>query len=158
MQRKWRLGCFRIRSKWFCRVLDAIISQNLLKIHEYQNFNSDSSLEISWFFSHSDFAWNQFSGLQRCKNCHFNSFRSSEFLFPWIFVLLKVEIYQSNKFQSPYDGKNGLLELLDSTNLISCKVWVIENHEISTLWTQTTVFPQIIPKYFHDLISKCIFT
>ena len=35
--------------------------------------------EISWFFYHSDFTWNQFTELLKCKICHFFTFRGSEF-------------------------------------------------------------------------------
>ena len=34
-------------------------------------------VEISWFFCLSDFTWNEFLGLQKCKKCHFNTFRGS---------------------------------------------------------------------------------
>ena len=43
------------------------------------------SLEISRFFYHSDFAWNQFWGFLKCKINHFNTFRGLEFWFWWIF-------------------------------------------------------------------------
>ena len=37
-------------------------------------------VEISGFFCHSDFTWNQFWCFQKCKFCHFTTFRCSEFV------------------------------------------------------------------------------
>ena len=47
------------------------------------------SVEISWFFYHADFTWNQFWGFLKCKISHFNTFRGSEFSFSWTFTLFK---------------------------------------------------------------------
>ena len=40
------------------------------------------NVEILGFFYHSDFTWNQFWGFQKCKICHFHTFRGSEYWFP----------------------------------------------------------------------------
>ena len=50
---------------------------NLLKFSVSQRGN----------FFHSDFTWNQFWGFEKCKICHFNTFRASESWFWWIFAL-----------------------------------------------------------------------
>ena len=47
------------------------------------------SVDISWFFYHSDFTWNQFWGFSKCKICCFNTFRGFKLWFSWIFALLK---------------------------------------------------------------------
>ena len=47
------------------------------------------SVEISWFYYHSDFTWNQCLRFLKCKICHFNTFRGSEFWFLWIFPFFK---------------------------------------------------------------------
>ena len=45
------------------------------------------SVEISWFFYHSDFTWNQFGEFLKCKISHFTTFIGSESWLLWIFVL-----------------------------------------------------------------------
>ena len=58
--------------------LHFVSRRNLILLH---------SVEISWFFYHSDFTWNQIWGFWKCKICHFNTFIESEFWFLWIFAL-----------------------------------------------------------------------
>ena len=53
-----------------------------------KNYHSHS-VEMSWFFYHTGFTWNQFWGFLKCKICHFNKFRGSEIWFLWIFSLLE---------------------------------------------------------------------
>ena len=43
----------------------------------------------------------------RIAECHFSTFRGSEFLFYEFLHFLKAEIYQMTKIQSPKNGKNG---------------------------------------------------
>ena len=58
--------------------LDSLFfSQRRLKSH---------SVEISWFFYHLDFTWNQFWGFYKCKMCHFSTIRGSEIWVSWIFA------------------------------------------------------------------------
>ena len=65
------------------------------------------SVEISGFFYHSDFTWNQFWGFLKCKICYSNTFRGSEFWFYEFLHFLKAEIFQMNKNESHKNGKNG---------------------------------------------------
>ena len=67
------------------------------------------SVEISWFFYHSDLTWNQFMRFWKCKICHFNTFRGSEFWFLWICAHFDGWNYQINNIQSPYNCKKGSL-------------------------------------------------
>ena len=57
-------------------------------------------VEISWFFCHSDFKWNQFWEFLKCKICHFNTFRGSEFWVYGYLHFLKAEIHQITKFRA----------------------------------------------------------
>ena len=60
-----------------------------------------SSVEISGFFYHSDFTWNQFVGFWKCKICHFNTFRGFELWFLWIFGLSEGWIWPKLKSAEP---------------------------------------------------------
>ena len=62
--------------------------------------SSDSTVEISGFFYHSDFPWNQFRRIWKCKICHCNTFRGSEFWFLWIFVPLEDHFWPNIKIQN----------------------------------------------------------
>ena len=69
------------------------------------------SVEISEFFYHLHFTWNQ--------SYHFNMlFRRSRFGFLWIFALCKGGKWPKIKIQSPKLAKMAFLELLDSQKLI----------------------------------------
>ena len=73
------------------------------------------SVEISWFSCHSDFTWNQSLWFQKCKICHFNYFRGSEF---WHFLLACF-------YQITRNGENRVFRTSRSSlKLISCKIWV----------------------------------
>ena len=54
-------------------------------------------VEISWFFDHSDFAWNQFWGLEKCKIWHFNTIRDTEFQYLWIFTFWRLKYTKLTK-------------------------------------------------------------
>ena len=94
------------------------------------------SVEISQFFYHSDFTWNQILGFEECKICHFKTFRASEYWFLWIFALF--ESWKSpNSSRAPKMAKTAFLELWHSPKLISRKIWMIEkswnSHSVHTL-------------------------
>jgi len=110
------------------------------------------SLEISGFFYHSDFTWNQVWGFLKCKISHFNTIRGSEFLFLWIFAL-------SEKYTAPKLAKTPVFALLESTKLISRKFWVMQklyqhcDHRTSIFtifqsesqWRQGSLFKNQLP-------------
>ena len=65
------------------------------------------SAEISWFFYHSDFTWNQFWGFLKHKICNFNTSRGSEF---FIFLnfgpFWRLKPSKLTKFIAPKIAKN----------------------------------------------------
>ena len=69
---------------------------------------STQSVEISWFFYQSDFTWNQFWGIEKCKICHFNTFKGSEFWFSWFFVLLEGCNWPKYLNSEPKNDKSGI--------------------------------------------------
>ena len=58
--------------------------------------------------------------------------------------LLKAETYQIAQFRAPKMAKMAFFELLHSTKLISRKIWVIENAEISTLCNMNLKIPKFM--------------
>ena len=82
------------------------------------------SVEISWFFYYSDFTWNQFLGLLKCKICHCNTFRGSEFWSFYEFVkFLKAEkVSKKHNSELKKQKKTAFLERWDSSRLISLKI------------------------------------
>ena len=66
------------------------------------------------FFYHSDFTWNQFSGFRLAKSV----FLFQEFLHFW---------KKKSKFRLSKFAKMAVLELVNSPNLISRKIWVTKN-------------------------------
>ena len=112
--------------------LDNLKGSNSQVLHCFHVFSQfPLSVEISEFFSHSDFTWNQRWRIWCLKNCHFKTFKRL-----WIFIfisfctLLRLKLWKdSSKFE-----KVAFLEFLGSQKLISRKIWVAE---ISTLWLDT---------------------
>ena len=51
------------------------------------------SVEISWFFCHSDFTWNQFWWIWKYEKCLFSIFRGFEFL-----ILVNCSLHRMQKF------------------------------------------------------------
>ena len=86
------------------------------------------SVEISWFFHHSDFTWNQFLGFYRCKICHFDTFTLRHWI--WIFMnfwaLWMLKFTKLKNSELLKTAKTVVLELLYSQKLISHKIWMIE--------------------------------
>ena len=68
-------------------------------------------MEISRFFCHSDFTWNQFCGFKKCKICLFNTFRSSWlWFFLWIWPICSIfnaKIFQNSKIRASRSYQNG---------------------------------------------------
>ena len=65
------------------------------------------NVEISWFFWHSNFMWNQFWSFWSFKNCHLDRLISSEF---WIFENwrhFKVWNFSKNQNSKPPKCENG---------------------------------------------------
>ena len=81
------------------------------------------SVEITEFFSHSDFTWNQSLHIWSLKICLFYIFRGSDY---WFFTF----------FEWP---KTKILELLDSPKLISRKICMTEKswnfHTVCVIWS-----------------------
>ena len=77
-------------------------------------------MENSGFFHISNFTWNQFWRLYKCKICHFNTFRGSEFWFYQFLQFLKAVGYHINQIHSP--TQMAVLESLHSPKLISRKI------------------------------------
>ena len=71
--------------------LSVLTSINVLKKIFYvkPNFLKGQSVEISEFFYHSYFTWNQSWWFLGSKNCHSNTIGGSEFRFLLIFALLE---------------------------------------------------------------------
>ena len=47
---------------------------------------------------------------------------------------LKAEIYQLTKFRTPEIAQTAIIELLDASKMISHKIWVTRNPEITTVF------------------------
>ena len=60
------------------------------------------SVEISGFFCHSDFTWNQFQGFSKYQNCHFSNCREIEFWFYGKFQSWKLSKWQFCNFWSAW--------------------------------------------------------
>ena len=56
----------------------------------------------------------------------------------------RMKFTKLTKFRVPKKAKTAVLELLDSPKLISRKIWVIENHEISTLCSSNQHFSNLV--------------
>ena len=97
-----------------------------------------ASVEISWFFYHSDFTWNQFEGFQKDKIGHFYTIRRSEFLLFMNFCTFwRLNFNKLTKFRAPKVAKKQFSEdvhLLDSSNWFHVKTEWYENSETSTMW------------------------
>ena len=84
-------------------------------------------MQIAGFFCHSDFTWNQFWRILKLQNCHFCTFRGSEFWFFMTFCTFwRLELTKLTKFRALKWPKMAFLEPLDSLTLISRKIWVTE--------------------------------
>ena len=81
------------------------------------------SVENYEFFCHSDFTWNQFWRIQKFKKCLFFNFRGSE----------NATIDKKSNLRGSKCVEMALFGLLKCLKLISQKIWVEENPEISTL-------------------------
>ena len=85
------------------------------------------NVAISEFFNHSDFMWNQYWGFLKCKISHFNTFRDYEFWFQWIFALFEGWNWPNDQnSENTKLRKMAFLELLESSKLISLKIWVVQ--------------------------------
>ena len=117
------------------------------------------SVEISWFFYHSDFTWNQFLGFLKCKICHFNTFARLWILtFRHFSTFWRLKFIKSTKFRALEIAKTAVFNLLDSQKLISRKIWVMEKKsEISTLWIFFFLLVFSWNHLFHNSFS-CIFS
>ena len=104
-------------------------------IPNHKNALPKHSVEISWFFYHSDFLWNHFQEFWRYKNCHFITFRGSELWFFMIFRIFWGLIFsQSQTLELLKLQKIAFFEHLHPPKVISRKIWVIEK-----LWNFHTV-------------------
>ena len=76
-----------------------IESQNLSKFDFEKGLlqMQTHSVEIWWFFYYSDFTWNQFWGLWKCKICYFITFRGSEVWFFMNFCTFEINKIQGCK-------------------------------------------------------------
>ena len=81
------------------------------------------------FTCYSDFTWNQFWGLLKCKISHFNTLRGSEFRFLWIFALCEVWNWLNYQNSEPLKfSKMVFSKLLYYSRLISRKIWMTEKY------------------------------
>ena len=78
------------------------ISRNRKKHCSLVKKCSFHSVEISWFFYHS------FCGFYKCKICHFNTFRGSEFWILCIFALFEPWNLPNYQIHGPKNGKNSI--------------------------------------------------
>ena len=92
ISRFWSLKSTRLRKKRLSEgkwpILVELIYFYCGKMAKNSRFIAMHSVEVSWFFHQSDFTWNQFWEMWKCKICPFNTFRGSEFWFVWNFALL----------------------------------------------------------------------
>ena len=71
---------------------------------QYREKVLSHSVEISEFFCHTDFTWNQFWRLEEVKNCHVCRFRGSEF---WFVISRKICVAEKFwKFHTVKTEKN----------------------------------------------------
>ena len=76
--------------------ISVVLICTLLKWKEW-----DHSVEISRFFCHSEFKWNQFCRTCGFYSCHFCNFRGSEISLPWqISAFKKCQKLKKIKLQS----------------------------------------------------------
>ena len=68
------------------------------------------SVEISGFYCHHEFTWNQFSWFLKDINCHFNHFRGSEFTFWEKFTFENWKIPKISKFGATEMSKKAVFE------------------------------------------------
>ena len=67
------------------------------------------SVEILGFFCHTKFTRNRCGRIQSLKICYFDRFRGSDFYFYEFSYISKADIDQTNKIQSPQNGKKAVL-------------------------------------------------
>ena len=92
------------------------------------------SVQVSLFFYHSDFTWNQFWGFWKCKSANLTHSEALDFdFFFLIFAPFEGCNIKLTNFRAP---KTAFLCLLDSLELISRKIWKIEKS-----WNFHTVQP-----------------
>ena len=69
-------------------------------------------------------------GFWKCKMCHFYTSIGSEFWFLWIFpTFLRLKLTKWTKCTALKMANMAVFALLDSSKLISRKIWVIQNPE-----------------------------
>ena len=105
-------------------------------------------MEISGFFCHLDFTWNQFWSFWSSKNCCFNHLRSSEFWFFWeLLIFPGVKCPKSQNSNSSKLVKPQFLTLWNQPKLISRKIRVAEKlPNFHTLESPQSKFPIRLPR------------
>ena len=86
----------------------------------------ETQKEITEFFCHSDFTWNQSWQIQSLTICQFYTLRLWILSFMIFCTFCRLNFTQATKFRSPKMVKTSNLELLDCPELISRKIWVTE--------------------------------